>query len=86
MRALLTGRNFFTHVSETIYFQKKNCLFLQKSVVHLLIIDVDPLTPGVLSNDSSESASPHGFQILQQGTSGQHNKKIAKVKNWKTHQ
>ena len=51
-----------------------------------IIIDVDPLTPGVLSNDSSESSSPHALQILQQGTSGQHNKKIAKVKKQKTHQ
>ena len=49
-----------------------------------IIIEVDPLTPGVLSDDSSESASPHGLQILQRGTSGQRNKKIAKAKNWKT--
>ena len=51
-----------------------------------IIIDLDPLTPGVLSDDSSESISPYGLQILQQGTSGQCNKKIAKVKNRKTHQ
>ena len=43
-----------------------------------MIIDGDHLTPGVLSDDSSESASPHRLQILQQGTSGQRNKKIAK--------
>ena len=41
-----------------------------------IIIDIDPLTPGVLSDDSSKSASPHGLQILQQGTSGQRNKKM----------
>ena len=44
-----------------------------------IIIDIDLLTPGVLSDNSSESSSPHGLQILQQGTSGQRNKKIAKV-------
>ena len=55
--------------------------------IHLeIIIDVDPLTSGVLSDDTSESASPHGLQILQEGTSGQHYKKIAKVKKQKTHQ
>ena len=37
-----------------------------------IVIDGDPLTPGVLSDDSSaESASPHGLQILQQATGGQ---------------
>ena len=51
-----------------------------------MIIDGDPLTPGVLSDDSSESAFPHRLQILEQGTSGQQNKKIAHVKNWKTYQ
>ena len=51
-----------------------------------IIIDIDPLTPGVLSDDCSESASPHGLQILQQGTCGQRNKKITKVKKRKTHQ
>ena len=48
-----------------------------------IIIDVDTLTPGVLSDDSSESASTHGLQILQQGIGGRQNKRIAKVKNGK---
>ena len=89
MKALLTGRNLFTHVSETIYFPPKKlpvATEISGNIHPEIIIDKDPLTPGVLSDDSSESASPHGLQILQQGSSGQRNKKIAKVKNRKTHQ